>query len=255
MTARAALAGGLSLILAERRAAALALACGATGALVLHGGSAASARVWALGGHKSAALGLWVMAGTLAAVLLGAGLASLLSAMANNRAANPLRASLQRGVAMLSLVAVERFMGAMLALGTVIAWVELATKQDDAPPAHLAALATLAAAPVLLAGVIAVPAFRVAATEAGAGEVSWLALANGLRYSLARFPSLARLLALGLVATAPLLLLALALGRAVSATHNGPLAVVGALAEGAAGTAATAWLYASVAALIRAEPA
>src|SRR5689334_19851104 len=74
-TARGALVGGARALLEAPVPTAIALAGGTLSAVILEAASAAAERVSGVGGHAGAALALWVLGGSIAALVLGASLA------------------------------------------------------------------------------------------------------------------------------------------------------------------------------------
>jgi len=249
---RAALGEALVGLLRRPWSTGSALLVGAAGGLALRSGDAAFRRL-AAAHHFGAATGGWLIAGTLGALL---GAAALVTAIAG--AAGPpepevatgerVTRSLQRGVAVLSLWATERVVEGTLLLAAGAVALRLASRMHDPTPRMLAAAVVAAGAPPLLCALIAVPAFRIAVAETALGEESWRALARGFALALSHLPAAIGVGLAALAVTAPLWLLAIALGR----VHAGPLAAAPIAAlQGALLLASAAWAYGALAALAR----
>ena len=151
---------------------------------------------------------MWIVGSALAALIAAAGMAGALAAASGERRGGVLRVSLGRGVAMLSLRAVEEVLLGALLLAALAPALRVAAL-GRGPLISAAAVALCAAAPVAV-GLIAVPAFRVAEVRTAAGRPSPLALADGIALALARLPALIAYGAFAALATAPLWVAALA---------------------------------------------
>jgi hypothetical protein len=241
MTARAATVRAVRALAENPPAIAAALLGGAAAALGGRASAAAASRLWGTGWPGRAVLAF--ACGALAAGLFGGfSLAAALASAGGLRGRELLRASVGRGVAILSLEAVEQVVqiALLLAAAAPAAWVAFGAAPSHPVPA--AAACAFAAAGPLLLGLCAFAAFRVAIAAAGRGAPSHEALARGLHLALAHLPSLLRLFALCALAAAPLWIGALLLPEGgARAAQVAVAAVRGALALGAA-----AWLYAAV---------
>ena len=246
-TAREALREGASRLVARPGTLAASLLAGACAALAMRTGSAAFSRSIGLG-HLGAGLFLFLLAASVAAVLIGSALAAVL---AEDDAAV---IAPSRGVAIVSLWAIERVVVGALALGALAPALRLAERHTHASPAALALGVALSVTPPLFFALIAALSFRIAVARTAAGLSSVDALAEGVAAALTQLGPVLRLLSLGVVFTAPLWLLQLALGRLIAASHNAPVIVLAEAARGAAALLAAAWVYAALSTLLS-EPA
>jgi hypothetical protein len=222
--------------------------------------------------HLARGAGVWILGGTVGALLGAAALAAAVSAPRSETASMPqpdepsldgarsrgasdggalIGRSLRHGVALLSLIAVERVIEGSLLLATAAIALRTVARLRHPTPSMLAASVAAAAAAPLVVALIAVPAFRIAVAEAASGTESWLALSRGCAVALADFPSVASVGLAALAATSPLWLLALALGRAAATTASAPAAAAMVALGGALALGAAAWGYGSLATLSR----
>lgn len=246
MQAREAMAEGLRALLRQPVAATAALLGGATGALAERAASA-SAKLLVFRGVD----GPWVRAAVL--FLVGGSIGALLSAWSRAGAVaaatgTPMRdllgAAVHRGIATISLGAVElTVIGTLVLFAFADATAVIALGRG--PGISSAALA-FACAPPLFCALLAAPAFRIAAARTAAGVPSHLALGEGLAIALRRLPALLGFGVLAVLVMAPLWLGALALGSLGSGDLPALARVVFVAASGAIIVAAWAWLHASL---------
>ncbi len=233
MTARRAVLAGLATLGARPAALGAALFAGATASVALRAATAASEAL-RLHGAWGAALLAWLLGTLLGTLLSGAALAAALGAPTAHQA-------LGRGIALLSLTALERILYFMLALAILAPAWRVAELQRPAPLS--AAAVACAAVPPLFAALWAVIAFRTAIARTAGGQPSHLALAEGFAAAVTHAEELGRRLLWAGGATAPLWATALWLRR----FPPGPAAaeLLRAAACGGLWVAAMSWLYAS----------
>ena len=247
MTARGALLDGISRLGARPAATGGALVAGAAAALALEAGSSAAGSLWRAGLEGRAILA-WLVAGIVAALVGAGGLAAAVSAAGGDGGARLPRVVLPRGVAILTLRAVERVLLFSLVLAAAAPALR-AIALGRSPAATAFAVAAALLAPSLMAALV-VAAFDVAVARAAAGRPAAEALGDGARFTFSHFPSLVRLGALLVVATAPLWIAGALVGR----EGAGPAAATIATAlRGALAMAAAAIGAVSIARLVESE--
>jgi hypothetical protein len=248
MTARSAMVAGARSLWVNRGATAAVLLAGATAGLAERAAIAAAGRTISLPNPSTwgQAAFLWLF-GTAIAALVGAGaLAAGIAAAAGERAV--LRGAVRRGVAVLSLRAVEEVILGTVALAALAPSLRVAVLGRGAG-ISAAAVAVACAAPIAVS-LVAVPAFRVAQVRAAEGEVPALALADGVEIALRRLPALVRFGVFAALVTAPFWALAALLGPLAEGGAAG-VAIAVAAVRGTLILAAFLWSYAGLSKLIR----
>ncbi|MSP63769.1 MAG: hypothetical protein EXR72_26170 [Myxococcales bacterium] len=250
--AREAMGRGLRALGARPSVTVAALVGGAGAGLCGRAAFAAAGRVAQFGEPASWAwaLLLLVLGGTLAALLGAWALAGALVGAHGSSPRQVLGEAVRRGIAILSLQAIERVIYGTLLLAIVAP--SLRGLAPGGAPLPSAAAVTLVAAPAILVVLLALPAFRVAIVETAAGVPSHFALGHGLARTLDHLPSLLSLWLTAIVFTAPLWGAAIALDRFRDAAP--PLLVIPvSAAQGALGLAALLWGYSALHALVASE--